>query len=469
MSAIRRMPIRVRLALAFALVMAVVLGITGIFVYASTRDGLDSAIDRELRARLAGVVAIVVDDGDDLGDPRRDVLERVDQEGFVQVLRPDGSVADSTDPDLTETPLLDPDQADSLVASGGTREVTIAPGDTGLRIVAADTRDDGVTYTVIVGASVAERDATVSDLGSKLLIGGPIALLLAAAAAYGVAAAALRPVERMRREAEGIATGPAAGPGSARRLPVGAANDEIGRLGTTLNEMLARIELAFERERSFVSDASHELRTPLSILKMEIDMALAAGRSREELTEALSSAAEETDRLVALAEDLLVLARSDQGGLPLRRAPLAAGDLAERIAGRFERRAAEAGRSIEIRGDALSDALDADEARLEQALSNLVDNALRHGAGTVTVEFSRAGAATEISVSDEGSGFPEAFRERAFERFTRADEARARGGSGLGLSLVSAIAEAHGGEAGIDPERARVWLRIPAPEPLIVL
>src|SRR5215204_3338845 len=115
------------------------------------------------------------------------------------------------------------------------------------------------------------------------------------------------------------------------RLPVPPADDEIGRLGKTLNAMLDRIEAAFARERTFVADASHELRTPLAILKTELELALSRGRTNEELTEALRSASEETDRLVALAEDLLVIARSDQGRLPIRAEELRAAELLERV------------------------------------------------------------------------------------------------------------------------------------------
>ena len=167
------------------------------------------------------------------------------------------------------------------------------------------------------GRRRARRSTTATDalrnLAGTLLIGGPIALLLASLAGYGAAAAALRPVERMRRRAAEIQ---AAEPGT--RLPVGPADDEIGRLGETLNLMLERLEAAFARERTFVADASHELRTPLAILKAELELALREGRSVEELEAALRSAAEETDRLVQLAEDLLVIARVEQGRLPIR-------------------------------------------------------------------------------------------------------------------------------------------------------
>src|SRR6202012_671080 len=146
-----------------------------------------------------------------------------------------------------------------------------------------------------------------------LLVGFPVALLLTLGAGYGAAAGALRPVEVMRRRAREIQ---AREPG--RRLPVPAAPDEVGRLGEPLNEMPERLELAFARERAFVADASHELRMPLAILKSELELALHEELDVDAFRAAVGSAAEETDRLVQLAEDLLVIARLDQGGVPVR-------------------------------------------------------------------------------------------------------------------------------------------------------
>jgi signal transduction histidine kinase len=311
----------------------------------------------------------------------------------------------------------------------------------------------------VVGVSLEDRNETLGNLGRLLLIGGPIALLLASLAGYGVATAALRPVERMRKRAAAIS---AAKPGI--RLPVPEANDEIGRLGWTLNEMLARLEEAFERERTFVSDASHELRTPLAVLKTELELALGRGRSQEELEAALSSAVEETDRLVQLAEDLLVIARFDQGRLPVRLAPVEVETVLADVRARFAVRSRETARPLIAEApDGLS--LDADPERLRQALGNMVDNAFRHGQGTVRISASASNGHVELHVSDEGPGFPNDFLDAAFERFTRADEGRGRGGTGLGLAIVEAIASAHSGQAHVSnrPDGgADVWLQLPA-------
>ena len=156
------------------------------------------------------------------------------------------------------------------------------------------------------------RDESLERLRRELLLGSPLALLLATIAGYLLAGAALRPVEAMRRKASAIS---AQTPGS--RLPVPSARDEVSRLAETLNDMLERLETAFEHERRFVADASHELRTPLALLRTELELALRHPRSREELEDALRSAAEETERLTALAADLLLIARADQGAVPI--------------------------------------------------------------------------------------------------------------------------------------------------------
>jgi two-component system, OmpR family, sensor kinase len=282
---------------------------------------------------------------------------------------------------------------------------------------------------------------------------------VASLAGYAVAAAALRPVERMRRRAAEL-TGEAEG-----RLPVPPSRDEISRLGDTLNAMLGRLQAVLARERSFVSDASHELRTPLAILRTELELALRGDSTKLELQDAVRSAAEETERLNQLADDLLVIARSDQGRLPVRPAELDARELLESVAHRFAARARAEERTLCAEApDGLT--LTADRARLEQALANMVDNALRHGDGDVVLTAARDDGRMLLHVRDHGPGFPVDFLPAAFERFSRADEARSRGGTGLGLAITSAVARAHGGEARAsnrDGGGADVWLDLPHP------
>ena len=222
-------------------------------------------------------------------------------------------------------------------------------------------------------------------------------------------------------------------------LPVPPSGDEIARLGTTLNEMLERLAEALRHERAFVADASHELRTPLAILRTELELALAEGRSPEELRAALASAAEETDRLSQLSDDLLTIAQTERGELPLRLARVEVAELLDGVRRRFAGRAEERGRGIEVSVPA-DLALDADRLRLDQAVGSMVDNALRYGAGDIELRAEDRDGEVEIHVLDRGDGFSEKFVDRAFERFSRASSSHRDGGSGLGLAIVRTVA-----------------------------
>ena len=241
---------------------------------------------------------------------------------------------------------------------------------------------------------------------------------------YALAAVGLRPVEAMRARAEGISLD-----GDPAPLPLPAARDEVHRLGETLNAMLDRLRRSYDRERRFVADASHELRTPIAVIKTELEGALRRRPADPDVREALSAAVDECDRLAQLAEDLLVVARAGDGALPVRPRPLEAAEVLEGVRLRFATRAAEHGREIGVEApEGL--ALHADEQRLGQALGNLVDNALRHGVGEITLRARAAAGSVELEVADEGPGFAPELAGRAFERFARGDEARTRGGAG---------------------------------------
>jgi len=413
--------------------MAIVLAATGLFLYIRVGSALDRTIDQGLKARAADVAALVEQADTGLRDAPS---QRGRDNGFAQVVGSQGAVIDST-PGLADRLLLSRDQLDR--ARRGEAFFERETGEDNVRMLAIPVAAQDQSLVVIVGTSLEPRASALADLEGQLLVGGPIALLLASIAGYLVAAAALRPVERMGERAATIS---AASPG--RRLPVPPAEDEISRLGRRLNDMLARLEAALERERALVSNASHELRTPLALLKTEIELALDDPDSAPALAAALRSAGEETDRLTQLADDLLLLARADSGKLPLRRTRVAIGELLDAIATRFRRRATDAGRSIEVAAPTDLVVL-VDRRRLEQALANLVENALRYGAGTVRLEAVAAPDALVLHVTDQGPGFPPDFLDVAFERFSRADGSRA--GAGLGLAIVSAIAHAHSGTA----------------------
>jgi signal transduction histidine kinase len=232
-------------------------------------------------------------------------------------------------------------------------------------------------------------------------------------------------------------------------------SDEVARLGTTLNDLLARLQEAIERERRFVADASHELITPLAVLQTELE--LGSERPLEELPAVVSSARAETRALARLARDLLILARSDSGKLPIEHAPVEVAALFERLAARFGIDATAPERLT----------IDADAHRLEQALGNLIDNAERYGGGRVELSARIADGYVELHVTDEGKGFSEDFLPRAFARFSRADESTHEG-AGLGLAIAETIAAAHGGTAHAANRSGRrgadVWLSLPAPD-----
>jgi heavy metal sensor kinase len=451
-----RIPIRIRVTLAFTLVMAALLAGLGLFIYDRVDDQLNETIDQGLHGRIDEAVTIVnQSDPDELREGR---LLAESEESFGQILTPDGRVLDSTS-QLGAGPALD--AAQRRAASAGqifVERSNLPDSDGPARLLAAPVHAEGRDLIVVVGAALDDRDDELASLARVLLIGGPIALLLASLAGYAAATAALRPVDAMRRRAAAISADE-----PDERLPVPRADDELRRLGETLNGMLERLESALEHERRFVDDASHELRTPLALHKTELEVALRHANDPAELRAAIASAIEEVDRLIGLAEDLLVVARSEETGGKLRRVPVDPAGLLATVATRFESRASEAGRRIEVEpvGDRV--AIDGDRARLEQALTNMVDNALRYGDGVVRLAARRANGTVELHVVDSGSGFPEGFIPHAFERFSRADPARGRGGTGLGLAIVETIAVAHGGSAhAANRSGADVWIELPA-------
>jgi len=440
--------------------MAVLLALIGIGLYGRFERQLDETINQGLRARAGDVTLFLQRPAGGLGAAQRRLVDR--DESFAQVLALDGAIVDAS-PSLRDVPLL----TTAEVRTAATRRQTILSRRNPFeaepaRLLATPISADGRRLLVVVGTDSDDRDATLRSLLLLFLIGGPVALLLASLAGYGVASAALAPVEQMRRKAAQISEHT---PGE--RLPVGHTDDEVARLGATLNTMLDRLERSFQRERAFVADASHELRTPLAILKTEIELALREGRTQAELVDALRSAGEETDRLAELAEALLIIARADGGRLALAPTALRSDELLDGVLGRFAARVSAMDRELVV-ADALQAPLTADRRRLEQALGNLVENALQHGAGTIHLSARTEAGRVELHVRDEGPGFPAAFIAEAFDRFTRADPARARGGSGLGLSIVQVIAHAHGGVArgANHPEGgADVWIELPLAAP----
>jgi two-component system OmpR family sensor kinase len=443
-----RLPIRLRLTLAFGVVMALVLAAMGVFVYLRVGSALLTTVEQTLRSQSSEAASNV--ERGERGLTDRDVAGGTT---LAQLLTPAGRVVRSSP--LGLAPLLQPSEAREVTS--GTplrRSLSLRAPEGDWRLLAVHPR--GTHNVVVVARSLEPREETLSHLFSELLFVAPLALLLASLAGYGLATAALRPVEAMRcRAASVTAASPA-------RLPVPRSRDEISRLAETLNEMLDRLHASLAHERRFVADASHELRTPLALLRTELELALRRPRSHEELENALRSATEETERLTRLAEDLLLIARGDRAALPLRREQVGLEILFERVAARFAREAEQ--RDLRVLVEPTSVVLDADPERLEQALGNLVANALAHTTSTVELFARATEGGVELHVADDGTGFPTVFLDRAFDRFSRADDARGDGGAGLGLSIVALVGEAHGGSAAAANRRkggADVWLTLP--------
>ena len=431
------MPLRVRLALLFALATAVVIAAAGVAFLLQLRVSVDASLDVGLRARVTAV-ADGLGSGDGLAPSGM-------TDAIVQVSTLDGRMLVSS-PDAGAQPLLDPAQRQHALAGEVSFTATVNGDRSRVLATTAPAGGGGETILMVVGTGTDVSDAAVERATSALVLGGPPAVLLAGAGAWLLAGAVLRPVERMRRQAAEISD-----QDLDRRLAVPSTRDEIAALGTTMNALLARLQEALERERGFVADAGHELRTPLAILRTELELAARPGRSRDALVEAVTLAGQETDRLIRLAEDLLLLARADNHQPFLRPAPLSLPDLLGAAVRGAGSRSAERAVTVTLHSPTEL-GIEADPDRLRQAVDNLLDNATRHAPRgsvvDVTVSTPRPDVVS-VEVADRGPGFPPEFVPHAFERFHRAEAARSRdgGGAGLGLSIVRAIAHAHGGRA----------------------
>jgi len=451
-----RIPLALRLTLVFTLVIAAVLAGAGWLVYSRVASDLSGQLDQELRSRAQDVSALVRRHGS-LATTRGRLVEQ--GESFAELIGPDGQVVGATRPIGRQRLVTG---AELAVARRGPVFVnrSSVPGlDEPARLLAVPIASEH--SVLVVGATRENRAETLNSLRDAFFVGGPLALLLAALAGYGLARAALRPIEAMRRRAAAISAS-----SLDERLPLPPARDEVRRLGETLNAMLARIEDGLARERRFVADASHELRTPLALLKAELELALRRPRTEAELAAAVRSAAAEADRLARLADDLLVLARSDQGRLALQLSPVSARDVLTTVADRFSPAAPDGRRALEVDASRALTVV-ADRPLLEQALGNLVANALCYAPGTIRLTAGERNGDVELHVVDSGGGFPPDFLPRAFDRFSRADGSRSGDGAGLGLAIVSAIAVAHGGQASAANRAnggADVWLLIPGAE-----
>ncbi|WP_405788401.1 sensor histidine kinase [Streptomyces sp. NBC_01367] len=440
--------IRARTAAAAALAMAAVLAGGGLWLHALLRANLlDNTTGRaELAARK---VAAQLDNRTLPAGGRLPAPES----GVDLVLVRDAAgrtVASTGDPKLTPelggAPLPGPgDDSRSAVLPpahpGGERRAVVvveAPG----------------AHTVYAMTVLGDVDDATRAVAVGLLAGAPPLTGFAAALAWWVTGRALRPVSAIRSELAAVTASELD-----RRVPDPGGADEIAQLARTVNDTLDRLERSDARQRQFTADASHELRNPLAAVRSRLEVALAMDRpDRESVAAALA----DTERLQAIAADLLLLARLDGGPAsaprsePVDLALLAAEDAARRGSSR-----------IALRLDAQAPVpASGDPARLERALANLVDNAVRYARAEVVVRAAAHDGWAVLEVTDDGPGIPEEDRDRVFERFVRldADRGRASGGTGLGLAIAREIARAHGGDVRALPAPAggaRLLLRIP--------
>ncbi|MFC0865584.1 ATP-binding protein [Sphaerimonospora cavernae] len=447
----RRRSLRFRLTVTASAVLTLGLAVSAYVFVAVLGRALLTSIDDEVYQRAREVVAL--SDAGRLPDP---VL--TPDNTIIQVLGPDGRIVNATPNTDRLVPLLSPGECAAAVRAGTARVLDGRPYGIPwpLRVRVLDA-DGG--RTVIAARSSDEVESSLGTTGRVLLLGVPLLLALLAAASWLIIGRTLRPITLLRRGAADIS-----GTARSRRLPVPQSRDEVHALATTLNDMLGRLEEADARQRALVSDAAHELRSPLASIRLQLEVALShpGGQDWQETAEGVM---EDVLRLSRLAEDLLALARLDEGR-PCRRDPVDLAALAARIAERYGI-AADIASPVTVPGDELD---------LGRVLANLLDNAVRHASSTVSVAVWRSSGSgagrdtAELTVTDDGPGIPPRDRERVFDRFTRLDDARSRddGGAGLGLAIVRTTVRAHGGTVHLEDAAPglRAVIRLPLAAPL---
>jgi signal transduction histidine kinase len=438
------MPIRARLTLWLVTMLAVLLVALGGFLVLRSRGGLLAGLDESLSTR-ASQIALGLRRGceGEFQDVSSASLTGLPQgESGAQLLDPTGAVVESSGDAVAAGPLLSPEQV-AAVRGGQTLRTTTAVGTDAerFRLLAVALPPTSCPGVIVVASSTDQIDRSTRELLIQLAIGGPAVLLIAGVGTWLLARRALEPVGRMAREAGAI--------GIDRideRIEVPASADEVQRLALTLNEMLDRLEDGVEDKRRFVADASHELRTPLAVMQAELDVDLRAA----DLT-ALESVREEVARMTSIVDDLLTLARADAGSLELLRTPMDLAELTRSVADKADVLARP--KHVQVARDGSRADVIGDHDRLEQVLTNLVSNAIRHApvGGSVQLHTWTRNGAAGCSITDDGPGVAPELADRVFDRFVRGDPARGSGtGSGLGLSICREIVEAHGGTIWVD-------------------
>jgi signal transduction histidine kinase len=436
----RRRGLRARLTLVVSAGLAVTLAAGALLLFAVLRVSLTRALDDTARQGAQQVAALA--DKNHLPRP----LPVANSTLSVQVLDSSGQIYDVSPTADRLVPLLPFGEARSLARTGRAVQLNGAPFGIPalLRVVAVPTNSGGV---VIAAVSYAQVSDSLYAVGVAAAVGTPLLFLLLVLVTWVVTGAALRPIEELSRGAQEI-TG--TGAALAQSLPVPEAKDEVHGLAVTLNDMLARLEAARQRQRAFIADAAHELRSPIASIRTQLEV----GVDHPEVVDWPATAAgvlTDTLRLTRLTEDLLALTRLDErADRPAPGRPVDLAALADEVCARYADArvtvtATESGGCV-VAGDA---------GGLDRLLVNLIDNAVRYARSRVSVCTRGEGPWVLLSVTDDGPGIPEQDAERVFDRFTRLDDARSRDadggdGSGLGLAIVRSTAAAHGGSAWLE-------------------
>ena len=447
------MPIRWRLTLFNALIIGAILLALGLSLFFLLREALLSDVEDTVRSR-AVAAARAMESGEDVLNDEDDVEQLTADGVFLIVRDARGGILDQTANFSEGEEPNDPLWERALGSgnpTGGSAELSSEEPD---YVYAVPVNPpSGPARVVEAGKSYDSVEDTLEAFTTVLVIGGLLAFMLSVGGAYLLARAALSPVEAVVSSARRMTEGDLS-----RRLPVAHPKDEIGRLTTTINGLLGRLEAAFarreealSRQRRFAADASHELRTPLTSIAGYARMLEEWGlRDPQTAREGVAAIRQESERMQRLVEALLALTRGDEGA-PLEIANNDLAAVAEEAA-RTARTAA--GEKLAIRCLPAKQPVNApfDRSRIRQAASILLDNAVKYTpeGGKVTVTVREADGWAELEVSDTGVGIPEDQLPLVFERFHRADPSRTAGGFGLGLSIARQIAEAHGGRIEVE-------------------
>ena len=439
--------------------MAVLVLVLGILLFTQLRGELHSSVDRSLRVQADSLASGVLAGNAAFGDTTFPGI--AGGLPFAQLLDAHGKVVESNEA-LGQRSLLTLSTLRAIhVPTFSTTSIhgVASP----VRLLAVPLTRGGTQLVVVTGLAMTRQEQVLSSFLGVLIAVGILAVLGAGAAGWLLAGAVLRPVERMRREAAAITASD-----QQRRLPVPANDDEISRLSITLNDMLTRLHESFRREQRFVDDASHELRTPLAVLKAELELGLSRQRSTSELEGVVARSLEATDDLIALAlaQNLLVLARTDATRSPVERHEVRIDTIVAAVVADFAQRAA--ADEVALESAASGQLVNLDEARLRQALNNLVDNALSHTppGGRVTIHAESTESEVRFVVRDTGTGIASEILESAFEPFVRGPLRRAAmsPGAGLGLTIVRSFTHSHGGTVSLrnlETGGTEVTMRLP--------